>query len=192
MTEFNLNIELRTIQKIAMADLVAARILWNTGLIAQSLWMLQQSAEKYLKCLWAKDQIFESERDFQKRLHDLNHDFSNIFKSLRKEYQNKIPGSLYIISISNLRYNGNFCYDYSQFKSSEKFINHVRKLLGEKIKKNHLQEWENVAIKFSNNHKQNTKAIKVVQSIFSLTNSMTKKEKRAHKRRWDKIISSLK
>ncbi len=188
---YNPKIDLHAIQATAKADLIAARLLWQLGLVAQSIWMLQQSAEKYLKCLWALNKSFTSEKNLQNRLKRLDHDIKRIFDSLDLKYKQQINFPMWIISLDALRYNATFGYSYSKLRSGERFINEIRRLLNERIQKSHLEEWRNTSMRMSYNYKTEQKAINAVSSVLSITNRETKREKRNQKLRWAKIIRGL-
>src|SRR5680860_476163 len=111
--KYDAKLYINTLCRIAEGDLVSARLLWNLGLSAQSIWLLQQSVEKHLKCLWAKDKTFESEDDLEKKLkHDFEHKIEKIFDNLKPEYKDKIISPIWVIALNALRYKGSFGYSY--------------------------------------------------------------------------------
>ena len=190
--EYNAGIRLNALRNIANGDLIAARLLWNLGLSSQAIWLLQQSIEKYLKYLWAKKRIFESEADLDKQLKDnFNHKIEKIFDELDLKYKKNIKNPIFIIALSALRYKGSFGYSYQMFRCGEKFVHEIRALLAEKKYSNHFEEWKNAPMRLRFNYNKEAKAEEVVKSILSLTNPRTKKERLKDKRRFDFILSKF-
>ncbi len=175
----------------AKADLVSARILWNIGLIAQSIWLLQQSAEKYLKYLWARNKVFSDQKHLECQLKCLGHNLKAIFDGLEPSIKKKIKSQMWLVRLDGLRYSGSFGYSYTQFRSAEKFINDIRKILKEKIEKNHFDEWKSTNMRMHKQADKETETQRVIKSILSLTNTRTKKERIADRRRWESIIATL-
>ncbi len=188
---YNASIDLNAMRLTAKADLVSARILWNVGLIAQSIWLLQQSAEKYLKYLWSQNKVFSDQKHLECQLKCLGHNLKTIFDGLEPSIKKKIKSQMWLVRLDGLRYSGSFGYSYTQFRSAEKFINDIRKILKENIQKNHFDEWKSTNMRM---HKQLTKereTERVIKSILSLTNARTKKERIADRRQWESAIAAL-
>ncbi len=191
MSTYNVSIDLHAMQATAKADLISARLLWNIGLMAQSIWLLQQSAEKYLKCLWANNRNFSDENDLKRQLKCLGHDIKGIFDSLDSIVKKKIKSPMWLVRLDNLRYSATFGYSYGRFRLGEKFINEIRILLKEKVEKSQFDTWNKTTMRIPKNHLENIKTANVIKSILALSNPRTKKERNADKRRWAQIISGL-
>jgi len=145
---------LPNLRRRAHTDWISARLLWNIGFIAQAIWLIQQSIEKYLKVLWAHDKVFSTEKELTDQLKKLGkgkfdsmHDIGSIFHKLDLSTQYQL-GSPYILQIKSetLRYSGSFVYGEKIFNSAEAFIKSIRKLLNEDIKISLYEEIKSVAV----------------------------------------------
>ncbi len=192
---FNPSVEIHALCGIARTDLIAARILWNMGLIAQAIWLEQQSAEKYLKALWAKTATFTSENNFKNCLRQFGrksttHGIKEVFEALPLDQKKQIKHGLNIVAIDPLRYEASFGFSYGAFRSGELFIADVRKLLGEKPV-SHLKEWERSAMRLKGSPKMESKMRQAAKLIYSITNPKTKKEQAQERRRFRKIMDDI-
>ncbi len=193
--QYNPSVEIHALCGIAKTDLIAARILWNMGLIAQAIWLEQQSVEKYLKALWAKSKTFTNKKDFKDRLKAFSkksatHGIKEVFEALPPAQKKQIKHGLSIVALHPLRYQASFGFNYGAFRSGELFIEDVRKLLGENPK-SHLKEWESAAMRLRGFPKTEVKMRQAAKLIYSITNPKTKKERALERRRFRKIMNDI-
>lgn len=196
---YNPQIDIQYLRGIAFHDYVGSRILWNINSFLPSLHLLHESIEKYLKVLWARDKSFLSQDDFTKKLQNLDHDIEKIFKKLNKEDKEYLTkkigthGHLKLYKLAGLRYGTDLPlvgYNDMNFFASENFIKEIRKLLGEKIGKNLLQDLESGL--YSINYKKTKKRSEALKLILSLQRiGPTKKEKLDQKRKFEFLMRGL-
>lgn len=177
---------LSRLQKIAYHDWLCARLLFNVGYYDQAYWMINQSMEKYMKVLWAKEYNKESICELKKKIKKLsrNHDLQNILTCLNKNYRDKLNKfKIIFYKPSVLRY-GEYEYGLGfsnkMFRKCEKFIKQIRIFLSDIPNGRILDEYEK-SIHVSSNEKRK-KAIEYIKGILSLGRYMpTKKERRKTK-----------
>ena len=174
---------LLNLNRRARSDWVSARLLWNLGFVAQAVWLIQQSVEKYLKVLWVSDKKFPSEKDLVKQLKglgkgkfDTTHDLAEIFSKLDPGIQRQLGRpNILLIKSEALRYNGSFLYGDKVFNFAEAFVKKIRKLLNEPLKASLYEEIKCVS------NKPLTEAVrrkhdKIIREILSLKNKTSRKE----------------
>jgi len=141
------------LKMIAFDDYEAAKVLWNqhnTGSARSfrsiSLQLMQESTEKYLKVLWAKNKEFSDVNDFTEQLRKLEskHDIHRILGKLNLKYREKLeavfkkhPFRSY--QLDGLRYGTKtplVDYNESEFRSRSIFINEIQQLLDKKMQLN--------------------------------------------------------
>lgn len=176
----------------AHSDWVSARLLWNLGFVAQAVWFIQQSIEKYLKLLWAQNKKFTSEGELKKQLRKLSqgefdpkHDLKEILNKLDSCVKKQLghPGIL-LVKSEVLRYGGSFSYGEKLFSAAEKFIKEIRILLKE-VNKNSLYEeikstHGKVEPRAENLRK---KSDNIIKEILSLKNKLSSRKLRRQIRR---------
>jgi len=141
MADYNKNIDLNYLEKIAFQDYAGARILWNLNIFFPALHLLHESVEKYLKILWASSRDFCSKDDLNKKLKKLNHNTNLVFEDLSLDYQNRLKKSLRkkwlkLYVLEGIRYGHDtqlISYDEDSFRGAELFIKEIRLLLGRSI-----------------------------------------------------------
>jgi hypothetical protein len=198
MSNYNASVEIGYIRRIAFQDYVGARLLWNLGIFMPSLHLLHEAIEKYLKVLWASNQTFTSEKDIIKQLKSFNHDFKKIYSAIDPLIKTNLTNimkkwgfSLY--SLEGLRYGTNtpgVMYHDTLFKSAELFIREIRIALGEKLDGKILTDLNKV--EYALGFKQGQKRAVIFKEILVLKRiNPTKKEKKAHIRKFQQLLKGI-
>lgn len=182
------------IRTIAHDNYLAARILWNLGLMLPALHQLGEAVEKYLKLVWSRSQSFADEADFDAKLKKFGHDSQKVLAALpeadRKEILASLKGKgfrLYVLE--DLRYgtgSGLVGFSESQFRAAELFILAMRKKLGEELPRNIVEDLSRRAGPRSRRFSGLLKAI-----VGSARIGTTKKERNGRKREFMAILARL-
>lgn len=176
----------------AHSDWVSARLLWNLGFVAQAVWLIQQSMEKYLKLLWGQSKKFSSVQELKQQLRKLSqgkfdsqHDLTEVLNKLDSCVKNQLNRQgILIVKSDVLRYGGSFVYGGKLFSTAEKFIKKIRSLLKE-VNKNSLYE----EIKSTHGRVEprtvslRGKSDNIIKEILSLENKLSSRRLRRQIRR---------
>ncbi len=168
------------LSRIALGDFVAARLLWNLGLLPQAMVLSLQSLEKYLKLYRESTRPYDSTEVFDKALRRGNHSLVNILNSIPKSLQGPLKGCKAVATrLDALRYADSPFIGYSEqgFRDNERFIKRLRQLLGESTSRSHFGDWRSISLPEFPRARKEVAEI-AVKKILSLKNSPHTKKAR--------------
>lgn len=194
---YEANVDINHLSRIANADYVGARILWNLGLFYPSLHLLHESFEKYLKVLWAKNRTFKNKKELDWQLKCFGHNYKAILNALEPKDKNRLlsvarKDGLKLYDLIGLRYGlPTVIWNDILFRGVENVLKEIKNILKEPQKKN-LFEMLLSAFPHENFGKSNKKK-QILKQILSLPRtSATKKQRKAHQKKFriymDKLI----
>lgn len=183
MTSYSSTQYLNKLKNRAHADWLSARLLWNLGFLNQPIWLIQQSMEKYLKVLHARDKTFASKKELITFLKDLSkgtfdnmHDVAEIINKLSEPYKSQIGNpSILLVRSEELRYGGSIIYGDKLFTNAEVLAKKIRTMLGESAQKCLFDEIKIVTIA-PNASAKKLLHDKLIKDILSLKNQPSRKK----------------
>lgn len=166
-------------QKIALTDMLSARILWNLNFYRQASWLIYQSAEKYIKVLWAQDKTIRNVSELSESWRNMGHNLKGMFNALSVEHKRALERNKFTYhDPATIRYGEPYNIGYSKknFRKIELFINDVRRILGEHHNGYFDEAFEVVALSFNANKQRD--AEKLLKNILSLKRSAPSRRQR--------------